>query len=246
MVFAIRNYNSWSNAKHDNEELRRGFYTIVDNADYSFFYTDNYFAAYFAKMAIDNYVPEYDEFKEMMKNREFPARFGRSTKEERNKMTYIINGKDPGFLKKGYKISHIIDVGDNYWIDNKKETIGTICDELLYYPRGEYTDWNKENGYYVRHLDKVDEKAKDILIAHFLRFVHPFNYILTPKKEYQKKSDKKVKIPKNDIGEYDRFQEYAKNKFIEIYGNEYKDYLKMLKYKPQSLGEIYIDINIKK
>ena len=91
-VFALRCYGNWGSYQaKDDYTLRRGFYNLTDK-DYSFFYTDNFFAAYFAKMAVDNYVPTLSEFKTMMQTREFPARFGRSASVERAKAAYSIEG----------------------------------------------------------------------------------------------------------------------------------------------------------
>lgn len=247
-VFAIRTYHNWTDKNHNNKELRRGFYTIVDNLDYSFFFTDNFFVAYFEKMVLDNYVPEYDEFKEMMKNHQFPARYWKASCEEKEKALYNINAQNPGFMKHKYKISHIIDVGDNYWIGNEKKSIKKICNE--YNLRGDYLDWKNESKsindkYFVRHITINDSnpKLKEIFKEHFLRFVDPLNYILTPSKSIQIFTNSK--IAHNDIGEYDNFKEYTKNKFKEIYGDIYIDYLNMLHYKePETMGKIKINLQI--
>src|SRR5690554_5306452 len=93
-VYAIRAFFNWSNRHVEVErgdELRRGFLTIPNNATYKYFYTDNFFAAYFQKMALDNYCPTIEEFKDMMQSRKFPARFGRSCHLERVKASYKID-----------------------------------------------------------------------------------------------------------------------------------------------------------
>ena len=75
VVFAIRKFGD--RGRNGDYDLRRGFYTLT-NKDYSFFYTDNYFSAYFFKMAFDGFVPNYEEFKNLLISRKFPARFGQS------------------------------------------------------------------------------------------------------------------------------------------------------------------------
>ena len=46
-VYALRAFFNWKDNKvRDNKDLRRGFLNDTD-LGYSFFYTDNYFAAYF-------------------------------------------------------------------------------------------------------------------------------------------------------------------------------------------------------
>ena len=49
-LFAIRTFG---NGRDWDRDLRRGFYNIVTNDTYRFFYTDNFFTAYFFKMAYD-------------------------------------------------------------------------------------------------------------------------------------------------------------------------------------------------
>ncbi len=232
-VFALRCYGNWESYKiKDDYTLRRGFYNLTDD-DYSFFYTDNFFAAYFAKMAVDNYVPTLSEFNAMMKSREFPARFGRSAAVERSKAAYSIDGrkgKNPGFTTNGYKIAHIVDSGKRIFSDGLETTIGQICDR--YCVRGNYNDWTPHNDsfgdFYARDL-AIDPSAKAFLIAHFLRFVCPMNYIFTPGKNHHVLG---VKVRMNDIAESEEIQQYAMLKFHERFGTVYEDYLSRLLLPP--------------
>ena len=224
-VFAIRNFGSWD-SKKDSLILRRGFYNTT-NQKYSFFYTDNFFTAYFAKMAIDGYIPKYSEFKKLMLNRKFPARFGRSTTNERIKAAYDISGKlggDPGFGKAGYKISHIINTGKDFNYKNVNLSISEICNK--YFPRGKYKDWQKDKTgkYYVRRINVIAGIPKKLLIAHFLRMTCPLNYIFTPKKSLQKI---KGRINKNDIGESSALQIYANKQLEKKYGDIYNEFKKL-------------------
>lgn len=246
-VFAIRCFGSWPNKLHDNKELRRGFYNKTDS-DYSFFYTDNFYAAYFCKMAIDGYVPDYDEFKHAMISRKFPARFGRSTKEERDRAAYSIDGskgKDPLFTRNGYKIAHVFNAGKDYEINGENLTINNICSK--YFPRGNYNDWNIEHDsygqFYVRNLSISDPVALEILKAHFLRFVCPLNYVLTPGGKHHNTI---TKVPQNDIAECPELQQYAVEQFNKIYGDVYRDFLSriMISTLPtiNNPGDYYIGI----
>ena len=220
VVYAIRTFND--RRENGDKDLRRGFVTKTDK-NYSFFYTDNYFSAYFLKMAIDGYVPEYFDFKEMMISRKFPARFGQSCSLERVKAAYKIDAKDPKINIAGYKISHIFDVGTGYYNNNTTLSISQICSK--YFPRGTYDDWSsvtdKTGTYYSRSL-KVDATALAYLKAIFLRMSCPLNYILTPKKKLH---TTEVKVEKNDIGESLQLQQYAMYQFSQLYGEIYKDFL---------------------
>lgn len=220
-VFAIRGYNTFPREKYG--DLRRGFLTNTDKG-FSFFYTDNFFAAYFCKMAIDNYVPNFDEFYDIIKNRKFPARFGIDTAEERELMA-IHKGKDPGINSAGFKIAHIIPVGQKYYFNGKTIGIKEILEK--YFPKGERADWNQKidnmGAYFVRKL-KTGEAAKEILTAHFLRFIHPLNYFLAPKKNLETNCRCK------EIAENEDLLKYAQYRFLKKYGQLYTDYLKLIMY----------------
>jgi hypothetical protein len=232
-VFALRCYGNWKSYKtKDNYTLRRGFYNLTD-IDYSFFYTDNFFAAYFAKMAVDIFVPTLSEFKTMMLSREFPARFGRSAAVERDRAAYSIDGKkgkNPDFNTNGYKIAHVVDSGKRFFSNGLEKTIGQICD--TYCDRGDYKDWKMHNDswgdFYARDL-KMDPAARELLVAHFLRFACPMNYIFTPKIDCHILG---VKVPMNDIAECVELQQYAMHKFHARYGKDYDDYLDRIMLPP--------------
>lgn len=228
-----------------DKALRRGFYTKTQKG-YSFFYTDNFFAAYFAKMALDGFVPDYNEFKELMLSRNFPARFGPFCQCEKEKAAYSIDGKkgkDPYIQSNGYKIAHIVDSGKDYSIRGNKYNLGDICELLGWFPRGDYDDWKKETDahgeYYVRHLTVSDDIAKDALKAHFLRLACPLNYVLTPKPSCHKALVK-------DIAEAPAFQQYAMEQFKKLFGTVYEEYLNHLMLCPtapiKNPGDTVIDI----
>ncbi|MBR4826023.1 MAG: hypothetical protein IKZ86_14600 [Spirochaetaceae bacterium] len=243
VVYAIRTFND--RRENGDKDLRRGFVTTT-NRNYSFFYTDNYFSAYFFKMAMDGYIPEYSEFKNMMTSRTFPARFGQSCKSERDRAAYKINGKDPKINGAGYKISHIFDVGTGYSYNNI--TIGIAQIASRFFPRGNYDDWTPKTDttgtYYSRNFNIIDESALEYLKAIFLRMTCPLNYILTPKKNMQ---TTEVKIDKNDIGECIQLQQYAIYQFSKIYGDLYKDFTNRImlssEYKlNENSGSYYVGI----
>lgn len=207
-VFAIRTYGTWKDSKKkDVKTLRRGFYNQTD-AGFSFFYTDNFFAAYFEKLALMDFNPDdyYDEFKYLMESRKFPARFpveqekhkdpvtGNRIKadEETAKAAYKIdglNGPNPGFSDKAskYYIAHIIDTGKWFNVNGKEMNISDIAG--LFGGRGDYSDWtihtDKYGSYYARDLKNISNRipsvdSKKLFSSIFLRFTCPMNYVLTP------------------------------------------------------------------
>ena len=248
-VYAIRAFGSWNVGCREiekDDELRRGFLTQPSNVKYEYFFTDNFYAAYFAKMAMDGYCPTLDEFYWLMKERMFPARYGRSCKLERKKAVYSLNGKDPGFGKAGYKIAHIVNAGKSFNVNGNQLNI-TELSKYFNFNRGKYSDWHYDTKQqiYVRNLP-ISEEAKDVLIAHFLRFVNPLNYFLVPKARSSYKGKYKIyneflNVLKGkegyDIAEYKPLLSFVHHKFKSIYGQCYEEYLKLI-----MLPEKFFDI----
>lgn len=214
-TFAIRGYNSYPKERYG--ELRRGFLTKTE--EFSYFYTDNFFAAYFYKMAIDGFIPTLTELIEVFKQRLFPSRFGRNTFEEQELLA-IKQGKDPGINNAGFKIAHILPVGKEYFYNN--QVLGSKEILSKYFPKGERYDWKlKEDlygAYYVREIE-AGEEARRFAVAHFLRFVHPFNYFLCPKKNCEK-NDKCL-----ELAEYQPLLNYAHDYMLKTYGEAYIEFL---------------------
>ena len=218
-MFTVRGYNSA--AKTDYDSLRRGFLTKT-SAGYSFFYTDNFHAAYYLKMALDGYVPTVDELLYTYNTRQFPARFGRDTSNERAMMA-IPKGIDPGIQNAGYKIAHILNVGKNYSVNGQNVPLSRIMSQ--YFDGGQRSDWawhTDETGAYYLRLFEIHPAAKKYLVAEFLRFVHPFNYFLTPKKKCS------CSTVCSDIAEYQPLLDYVQQKFAELYGGAYQEYFNLV------------------
>lgn len=214
-MFAIRNGNTARKFEYD--KLRRGFLTKTSEG-YSFFYTDNFHAAYYLKMAMDGFVPSVDEMVSAYNSRKFPARFGIDTSNERELMA-IGKGKNPGIQNAGYKIAHIFSVNEGYYKSNHSFGGKDIIDK--YFPIGERSDWKYTGELYLRDLI-VKPEAREYLVAQFMRFVHPFNYFLTPKKTCCSTSVCK------DIAEYGPLIEYVRCRYADMYGKAYEDYLDMI------------------
>lgn len=263
-VFAIRAFfgrsKKFIESKKD-DELRRGFLTVPNNASYTYFFTDNSFAAYFHKMALDGYVPSLDEFKNMMMKRLFPAHFGLHCGIEKVKAAYDIGATPvPPIGEYGYKIAHVSDACGHYCMNNNDDL--SFADlSPRHFPRGKYSDWkyNSTLGYYVRNIDVLPETRK-ILTAHFLRFVNPFNHFLAPKakntntskktgisttKIYNKYYNYIKQAEKYDIGEFKPLLDYVNERFEkDVYKDEYIEYKKLLLLPDDFFGTVSGDEEI--
>lgn len=236
-MFAIRGYNTA--AKDNYDSLRRGFLTRT-SAGYSFFYTDNFHAAYYLKMALDGYVPSVDEMVAAYNSRKFPARFGRDTSNERAMMA-MPKGVDPGIQTAGYKIAHILNVGKDYFVNDQNISLSRIVQE--YFDGGERDDWKWHTditgSFFLREY-KVHPNARKYLVAEYLRFVHPFNYFLTPKKNCALSS------VSGDIAEYQPLVDFVQAKYATLYGDAYREFLSLVmpeKSTPASVhGNTIIDL----
>lgn len=240
-VFAIRAGNTRAN--NDGKTLRRGFLTAFKHDKRRFFYTDNDFATIIAKLIHDaDWVMNYDEFKQAMLDRTFPVHFNASCTEEKDKAAYKIDAQNPGIGDGGYKVSHLVDVGTNYYFGGTRLwNLSKICEE--YFPLEDYDKWKRNaDGYYVREIDgALSSEQEQFLKAHFLRFACPLNYIFTPKQSGQIFGE--VKIPKNDVGECPELLMYAKEQLKERYPDEYNEYFSLLMLPPEKLEDYPLDVS---
>ena len=193
-IFFVRKYGSASNKNWNN--IRRGFLTkFLDGFQYV--YVDNFYAHYIYLMAINNYVPEYSEFKSFILSRQIPYGFMQTSEE--NPHQAFPKGKTVPLNTKGWKLAHLYSVNENYTFDYKTEQ-----DTL--FPLGDITEWKIQGNYdYPIKLAnaKLSDTQKNWIKAHFIRFVHPINYFLVPK---QKSEQDEVN---NNIGEYEPLITYV-------------------------------------
>lgn len=215
-VFFIRKYSSTKDKYSKDWNIRRGFLTVCDNVKYVF--VDNFFAQYFYAMAINGFVPDYDDFKQFILHREMP--YGYSvTSEEIDHQAYK-KGPTYPLNRNGWKLSHVFSAnGADYNFDYKKVS-------PILFPIGEYVDFKKQGGssYPYRKIDiSISEDDIKRLKAHFLRVVHPLNYFLTPKTKLQNSS-----VGVKDIGEYPEMIAYMKYKLTRRYGSIFTEYMDMI------------------
>ena len=122
---AIRYGNSDSKAKSlcgetGREKLRRGWLTTNTEDGFNYFYADNYLSSFVYKMAIDEFVPSLDEFKEMFNQHKFPYGFPfHHDKQFESVYVTLPTADQPGFMG-NYKVSHVFDSGRNYLVNGKK------------------------------------------------------------------------------------------------------------------------------
>ena len=111
-----------------------------------------------------------------------------------------------------------------------------------YFPIGHSDDF-VNNGDRIRRMH-ISEEAKEVIVAKFLRFAHPFNYFLTPAK---KRHICRQPVYKKDIGEDPRMISYVRQYLEKEYPVEYHEFIsKIMWYEDPSgivaTGKERIDI----
>lgn len=214
-IFFVRRYASASNK--DWLAIRRGFLTKYEDGT-SYVFCDNYLAQYFYTMAMDRYVPSYEDFKNTIAERKFP--YGcRTTKEEGPHQAYK-TGKSSKINSAGWKLAHILSVNESdYSIDYKQNV-----DKFL--PRGDPSEWLCHEGddYPSRKIDRaISADELTMLRAHFLRLSHPINYFLVPARGNE------ISRPKSNIGEVREMLAYVYEHCRATYGEVFHEYLREVK-----------------
>ena len=225
-IFSMRIYGSPSG---NSPALRRGFYNKT-NYDFGAFYVDNFFTAYFYSMAFDGYFPigGEKEFYEAIKGQKFPC--GCIQTKVEDELAAYKRGTNPSISKKGYKIAHIFSAGKDYDPKCGFKTIGDFCEK--FFPRGNRSEWKLGVDGLSRTIvfqsDKEAQQARDFLVAHFLRTVHPINYFLVPNKSNVYDTNTGVLktniywydngVEKDEIGEDKDLIDYVASKIKNKYG----------------------------
>lgn len=215
--------------------LRRGWYTVIPDESYSFFYSDNDFAHYFFRMALNNYYPTLAEFMEAMRDRVIPAHFNRyggdGDDANEGRIAYFnISGRNPGLGLSndtcGYKLAHVLNSGAGFVLDGVNYGMADICRD--FFPLGNVEDWHENNdGDFIRSLpirEDRRERAKSLAKAAFLRFVDPINHFLSPKDGENVFWAGNSGV-KTTIAEWPSVVNYVRSRYLDLYGDDYEEYL---------------------
>lgn len=170
----------WNTRRACLTEFEDGFkYAFVSNFD----------AQEIFNMIALGVTPDVNEFHNFMKNYQFPMHYHKgSSCEESQACAYPnIGNVRSGVLNRcGYYLAHIFGIKTKYrrLSGNYNELSQGEINHI--YPRGDVNDWkidpatNKK----VRKLNySLSNEEKNIVKAHFLRFIDPLNYFLVPNKK---------------------------------------------------------------
>lgn len=225
VVFPIRLYGSAGKDKY--YLLRRGFLSMYKNGMKTFF-CDNTFAMPFAAMKLYNKTYTASDLIEHLSQKNVVCSFG-STSEEKELSYYSCESCNRINLNtSGWYLAHIVPVGYDFV---GKQRLSRV------FENPDRTEW-KSNVEHVRHIGRLpDENEYSILVAHFLRLVHPLNSFIIPK-------NKLVAYAGKRLGEEQELinivQDYIKTEFPK----EYTELREIMQIPEQNevvtnIGEIY-------
>lgn len=216
-IFWIRRYESSSKkAKADNNgrwPIRRACKTEYD--DLSYVFVSNFDAHEILNMVRFVDEPSDIEFAKLMNEHRFPMHYddGESSDEHYIASYPKIGSTKAGVLTVGHwYLAHILGVNEGYTCP---ADFNAMC------PRGNLSDWSKQRNFMVRKVAGKFPGNKDLIVAHFLRFIDPLNYYIVPGKNYQDNHGYRFK--NNQIGECAVLCDYVAAKYRDIYGETVMD-----------------------
>jgi len=201
-VFAIRLYGSAPEGQY--VLLRRGFLSEYQDGLKTLF-CDNTFAMPFAALKLHDKCYTASDLVEHLNQSNVVCGFGSTTK-ERELAYYRCNSYSHINLNdSGWYLAHILPVGYNF---AGKQRLTKV------FPNPKRAEWELDPAH-IRHVGRsLTENEYAVLVAHFLRLVHPLNSFVIPKKNY-------VAYDGKNLGEEQELinivQDYVKAEFPKEY-----------------------------
>jgi hypothetical protein len=229
-VFWIRRYESCK-TKYGGFKNRRACYTQFDDG-FSYVFTSNFEAHEIFNMIHKGVVPDEKELRNLMRSFTCPLHYdsGIASKCEESKIAAYPNLGGPmyGSLTfNNWYLAHINAVNDKGYeyltLDEYGEYVQTNYDDKRLFPHGEITDWEVDpvDNKMKRKLNySLTDKEKQVVKAHFLRFVDPLNYFVVPSLSCEHHN---ILLTKKSIGEESSVVRFVEKKFEEIYGKNVMD-----------------------
>lgn len=201
-VFAIRLYADAPGKQYFL--LRRGFLSEYQDGLKTFF-CDNTFAMPFAALKLHGKCYTASDLVEHLNQKNVVCGF-KIDKEERKLAYYKCNNYSHINLNdSGWYLAHILPVGYNF---AGKQRLTEV------FPNPKRAEWESDPAH-IRRVDRsFTENEYAVLVAHFLRLVHPLNSFVIPKQDY-------VAYDGKNLGEEQELinivQDYVKAEFPKEY-----------------------------
>lgn len=179
-TFFLRLYGSFP--KDSYGLLRRGFLTEYQDKTRMVF-CDNTFSMIFAGLKISGISLSENQISEYLSQKQLICSFGLTTKEK--ELSYYTPQKAIRlpFNAKGWYQAHIKSTGHSFDGMSEKK-----LSDL--FPNPNRAEWNEDK---IRKTsENLSDEQKKLLIAHFIRLVHPLNSFLVPKRNHIKYDGKRI------------------------------------------------------
>lgn len=224
-VFWVRYYES-GNKKSGRWNTRRGCKTQF-NDGFSYVFVSNFDAHEIFNMVRLGVKPDVEEFLQLMKNYEFPLHYddGESCEEKDMAVFPKIGSTRAGVLTPDHwYLAHIVGIKEDF-IGVNGAILNVDVDKI--YPRGEVIEWkHNSNGKKVRKIDyNLTESEKELVKAHFLRFIDPLNYYAAPGRDWQSNDVAYI------IGEAKELNDFMSEQYKKNYGAK-----KMFEFRKYALA----------
>lgn len=236
-----KNFKKYYGFRYDT---RRACYTQFADG-FSYVFVSNYDAHEIFNMIAHHVVPNENEFLALMKSFTFPLHYddGASCYESDIHSYPKIGDVHGGVLtKKHWYLAHINSIKNDdcpYIRDDGTISALTAAEKSRLYPLGEPNNWESTNKRVLNY--SLSNEEKELVKAHFLRFVDPLNYFLAPSKNYEKNSACK------SIGEYPYLTAYMDNYYEMFYYRtvveKFRKKARITKNSLSVAGKKIIDIN---
>lgn len=202
-VFFLRLYGSYSKTNYHLQ--RRGFLSEYKDSTRVAF-CDNTFTLLFAGMKLAGIPYSCEDLEQLFNQRKLIVGFGQVS-EEKELSFYSPKGAKRAYINaKGWYQAHIKPTGYGYNDTSLTKLFPNPPRELFQEPNN------------IRQVnDVLTNEDVEILRAHFLRLIHPFNSFLVPKRNH-------IEYNGNNIGEENELINYVRSFLEKSFPKEYKEF----------------------
>ena len=205
--------------RHNN---RRACFTRFADG-FSYVFVSNFDVHEIYNMVSKGIVPTASEFLNLMKSFTFPMHYDPSKSCEESDMAAYphVGYHGAGVLTASrWYLAHINAVKSSYLMPDKTARVLNKGEAEHLFPRGVIADWTMDSstGKPIRNLPySLTNDEKEIVKAHFLRFIDPLNYFLTP--ATRNETDTVIAKGKN-VGEFENLTEFMRDQYKSLYGSD--------------------------
>ena len=204
-TFFLRLYGSFPKDSYDL--LRRGFVTEYEDNTRMVF-CDNTFSMFFSGLKIAGISVSEFQLLDYLKQRQLICSFGLTSKEKEFSFYKPQQAIKVPVNINGWYQAHIKSTGHSF--------VGMTKSKLSdFFPNPERKEWSENE---IRSVsENLSQEQRQLLIAHFIRLVHPLNSFLVPKKNHVQYDGKR-------IGEEVELILYVRNYLKNEFPEEYKEF----------------------